>query len=106
MKAQVQSLKGMYGKPNCWEKSSAPLVRFWAGDTSCWGFPFFGVVGTEYVPEQERLLIYFALGTIIVLGPKVDEFYDDFCNHRATNLKAHGKEIVSVEIDLNRDRQT
>ena len=52
MKAQAQSLKEMYGKPNCWEKSSAPLVRFWTGDTSCWGFPFFAVAGTEYVPDR------------------------------------------------------
>jgi hypothetical protein len=52
MKAEVQSLKEMYGKPNCWEKSSAPLVRFWTGDTSCWGFPFFAVAGTEYVPDR------------------------------------------------------
>jgi hypothetical protein len=101
MKAQVQLLKQMYGKRDCWKKSSAPLVRFWTGDTSCWGFPFFAVMGTEYLPEQERLLIYFGLGTVTILGPKVEEFYDDFCNHRATSLKADGKEIVSVEIDLN-----
>ena len=106
MKGQVQSLKQMYGRPNCWEKSGEPLVRFWTSDGNCWGFPFFAVVGTRYVPEQERLLIYFALGTVIVFGPKAREFYDDFCNHRATNLKADEKEIVSVEIELNRDRQT
>jgi len=28
------------------------------------------------------------------------EFFDDFANHRATGLKADGKEIISVEIDL------
>jgi hypothetical protein len=105
MKTQVQSLKEMYGKPTCWEKSSAPLVRFSTGDSSCWGFPFFAVVGTEYVPEQERLLIYFPVLTVNVQGPKAGEFYDDFCNSRATNLKADEKGIVSVEIDLNRDSQ-
>ena len=60
----------------------------------------------EILPEQERLLIYFPLDTVTVLGPKVKELYDDFCNHRATNLKADENEIVSVEIDLNREKQT
>lgn len=58
------------------------------------------------MPEQERFLIYFPLDTVTVLGPKVKELYDDFCNHRATNLKADENEIVSVEIDLNREKQT
>ena len=39
MKSRVQSLKDMYGKPNCWEKSTAPLVRFWTGSGECWAFP-------------------------------------------------------------------
>lgn len=68
MKAQVQSLKEMYSKPNCWEKSSAPLMCFWTDPGKCWAFPFFAVVGTRQIPEQERLLIYFALGTVIIIG--------------------------------------
>ena len=63
-------------------------------------------IGNGYVPEQERFLIYFPLDAVTVLGPKVKELYDDFCNHRATNLKADENEIVSVEIDLNREKQT
>ena len=103
MKAHVQSLREMYGKPNCWEKSAAPVIRFWIGDGSCWGFPFFAVVAALYIPYQERLLVYFSLGTVIVVGPKALEFFDDFSNHRATELKADGNEIASVEIDLNRE---
>jgi hypothetical protein len=37
----VQSLKELYRQPDCWEKTSAPIVRFWTGDGSCWGFPYF-----------------------------------------------------------------
>ena len=54
------------------------------------------------MPNQARLLIYFSMGTIIVFGPKAFEFYDDFSNHRATNLKPDGMEILSVQMDLNR----
>lgn len=104
MKAQFQSLEQMYSQPNCWRKSTVPLVRFWLGDGSCWGFPFFAVVATRYVPDEQRLLIYFTLGTVIILGPKAHEFFDDFSNHRATELKADGNEIVSVKIDLNMER--
>jgi hypothetical protein len=106
MKGQAQPSKKMYGKPNCWEKSSVPLVRFWTGDGTRWGFPFFNVIATRYVPGQERLLIYFGSGTIIIRGPKALEFFDDFSNHRATAIKANGEEIVSVEIDLNRESES
>jgi hypothetical protein len=104
MKAQVQSLKEMYGKPNCWEKSTAPLVKFWTNDGTCWVFPFFSVIATHYLPDQERLLIYFATGTVVIRGPKALEFLEDFSNHRATAAKADGEDIVSVEIDLNREK--
>lgn len=105
MKAQVQSLKELYRLPNCWEKTTAPIVRFWIGDGSCWGFPYFSVIATRCEPEAERLLIYFGPGVIVVRGPKVLEFLDDFANHRATGLKADGKEIISVEIDLPQQSQ-
>lgn len=103
MRAQVQFLKETYGKPNCWEKATAPLVRFWTGDCTCWGFPVFSVIATHYVPDQKRLPIYFATGTIVIRGPKALEFLEDFSNHRASGAKADGEEIVSVEIDLNRE---
>ena len=97
MKAQGQSLKELYGKPNCWQKSTAPLVRFWTGDGSCWGFPFFSVIAIRYIPGQERLLIYFATGTIVIRGPKAIEVLNDFSNHQATGIKTDGEEILSVE---------
>ena len=78
MKTRVQSLKKLYEKPNCWENSTAPLVRFWTSDGSCWGFPFFGVITTRYAPDQEQLLIYFSTGTIAIRGPKALELFDDF----------------------------
>jgi hypothetical protein len=101
----VQSLKELYRQPDCWEKTSAPIVRFWTGDGSCWGFPYFSVITTRYEPEAERLLIYFGTGAIVIQGPGMMEFFDDFANQRATGLKSDGKEITSVEIDLPRESQ-
>ena len=65
----------------------------------------FSVITTRYEPEAERLLIYFGTGAIVIQGPGVMEFFDDFANQRATGLKADGKEIISVEIDLPRESQ-
>jgi hypothetical protein len=78
MKAQVQSLKELYRQPNCWEKTTAPIVRFWTEDGTCWGFPYFSVIATQYEPEAERLLIYFGTVAIAIRGLKVLEFFDDF----------------------------
>jgi hypothetical protein len=41
------------------------------------------------------------LGTIVVTGPKTLEFYEQFSNHRATLLRADGKDILSVKLHLN-----
>jgi hypothetical protein len=40
------------------------------------------------------------VGTLVIAGPKVLDFYDDFCNHRATLVKADGKDILSVTLLL------
>jgi hypothetical protein len=61
------------------------------------------VQGVEQGKRQRRPeAIYFGSGTIMILGPKAFEFFDDFSNHRATAIKADGEEILSVEIDLNK----
>jgi hypothetical protein len=41
---------------------------------------------------------------MVIGGPKVLEFYEDFCNHRATSLKADGKDILAVTMVLNAER--
>jgi hypothetical protein len=36
-----------------------------------------------------------------IVGSKAAVFHEDFTNHRATLLKADGKEILSVKVILN-----
>jgi hypothetical protein len=45
------------------------------------------------------------LGTIVVTGPKALEFYEQFSNHRATLIRPDGKDILSVRMHLNSERQ-
>ena len=56
-------------------------------------------------PKNNALLIDWPLGTIVVTGPKTLEFYEQFSNHRATLIRADGKDILSVRMHLNSERQ-
>jgi hypothetical protein len=97
------TLKEQYGpKSEAWQEQQSPaIVRFWCDDGNCWGIPFFQVAVPQYNPEQNSLLIEFALGTIVVIGPKAWNFYDRFCSHKATLVKADGKDIIAVTFALN-----
>ena len=55
------------------------MVRFWTDDGDSWGFLFHYLTAIHYSAMHERLLITWTLGTLVVAGPKVLEFYDDFC---------------------------
>jgi hypothetical protein len=99
---RVPSLKELYGPQRSsfpWEEQQAEIVRFWTDSGDCWGFLFHHVSGILY-SARERLLIDWALGTIVVTGPKTLEFYEQFSNHRATLIKADGKDILSVKMHL------
>jgi hypothetical protein len=69
------------------------------------GVPFHQVTGTHYNPEHQSLLIDWSLGTIVVTGPKAWDFYDQFCSHKATLLKADAKDILRIAMSLNADRE-
>jgi hypothetical protein len=102
------TLKELYSKPqrsNAWESEAAEVVRFWTDDGDSWGFPFHYLTAINYSARLERLLITWSLGTLVIVGPKVLEFYDDFCNHRATSLKSDGKDILAVTIVLNAEHE-
>jgi hypothetical protein len=67
-----------------------------------WGFPFFTLSASRrYFGDKETLCLYWPLGTVVITGPKVLDFYAGFCAHRATSLKCDGKDILSVTMVLN-----
>jgi hypothetical protein len=101
------ALKELYSKPrrsNAWDSEEAEVVSFWTDEGDSWGFLFHHLTAIHYSTRHERLLITWTLGTLVIAGPKVLEFYDDFCNHRATSLKADGKDIRAVTMVLNAER--
>ena len=101
-------LKELYGPKQSsfpWEEQQSEIVRFWTDSGDCWGFLFHHVSGTLYSARDERLLIDWALGTIVVTGPRTLEFYEQFSNHRATLIRSDGKDILSVQMHLNSEVQ-
>jgi hypothetical protein len=84
-----------YHQTHCWEERSEPVVRFWVGDQWLL-FPFFSFLGGAYDLEEESLSLAFAVGTLLITGPKAGDFCSAFCAHKATLLKPDGEQIVSV----------
>jgi hypothetical protein len=106
--SRVPTLKDLYGATQSslpWEEQQSEIVRFWTDSGDCWGFLFHHVSGTYYSVKERHLLFDWPLGTIVVTGPKTLEFYEQFSNHRATLLRADGKDILSVRMHLNSERQ-
>ena len=104
VQTRVPTLKDLYGPKQSslpWEEHQAEIVRFWTDSGDSWGFLFHHVSGTYFSAKEQRLLIDWPLGTIVVTGPKTLEFYEQFSNHRATLLRADGKDILSVKVHLN-----
>ena len=102
------TLKELYSKPrrsNAWESEVVEVVTFWIDDGNSWGLPFHCLTSIHYSARHERLLITWTLGTLVIAGPKVLEFYDDFCNHRATSLKSDGEDILAVTMVLDAERE-
>jgi hypothetical protein len=91
------SLRETYGtRPDGWIETQEQIFRVWI-DKECYGFPFFSLLMARYA-EDGRLHLHFPYGTIVVTGPKVLSFYDQFASNHATQLKADGKDIVSVTL--------
>ena len=84
------------------EQQSDPIFRFWTGG-DWWGFPFFSLSASRYFGDRETLCLYWPLGTVLITGSKVLDFYAGFCAHRATCLKADGKDITDLKLMLNGD---
>jgi hypothetical protein len=84
------------------ERAVRSDFRFWAqGDW--WGFPFFSLSAGRYFGDKETLCLYWPLGTVVIAGPKVLDFYAGFGAHGATCLNADGEDIKVLNLILSSD---
>src|SRR5260370_33057008 len=91
IRAPARSLKEQFSRSSAaWKEQSDPIFRFWAAGDS-WGFPLFSLSASRYFGDKETLCLYWPLGTVVITGPKVLDFYGGFCAHRTTCLKADAK---------------
>ena len=103
MRPPARSLKEQFSKRSeAWKDQSDPIFWF-STEGDLWGFPFFSLSASRYFGDKETLCLYWPLGTVVIRGPKVLEFYAGFCAHRATYLKADGKDITDLKLILNGD---
>src|ERR1700719_617364 len=103
MRVPSRSLREQFSKgSDAWKEQSDPIFRFWT-EGDWWGFPFFSLSASRYFGDKETLCLYWPLGTVVVTGPKVLDFYAGFCAHRATCLKADGKDIKVLNLILSGD---
>jgi hypothetical protein len=101
IRVPARSLKEQFSRDSeAWKEQSDPIFRFWA-DGDWWGFPFYSLTASRYFGDKATLCLYWPLGTAVITGPKVLDFYAGFCAHRATSIKADGKDILSVTMVLN-----
>jgi hypothetical protein len=102
----ARSLKEQFSRSSeAWKEQSDPIFRFWT-EGDCWGFPFFSISTSRYFGDEGTLCLYWPLGTVVIAGPKALDFYAGFCAHRASCLKADGKDITNLKLILNGDSNT
>ena len=74
-----RSLKERFSRSSeAWKEQSDPIFRFWA-EGDWWGFPLFSLSASRYFGEGQTLCVYWPLGTVVIAGPKVLDFYSGFC---------------------------
>ena len=105
MRVPARSLKEQFSRGSeAWKEQSDPIFRFWT-EEDWWGFPFFSLSASRYFGDRKTLCLYWPVGTVVITGPKVLDFYAAFSAHRATCLMTDGKDITNLKLIINGDFQ-
>jgi hypothetical protein len=83
-----------------WELSREPqpLIRFNLDNGNTIGYPAWDFIG-GCLEEQNHLFLHWPLGTISITGEQAPRFFEEFSTGRASNIKADGKNILSVTLE-------
>ena len=92
-------------RSQAWEPGSPEIVRFVTDEGASYGFLWHVLVFGAYVPEHETLFLQYGTGTIIIAGPKAEEFWEEFAQRKATSVKADGADILSVTMSLRKGKE-
>ena len=103
----MTSLKDLGTRPRksqAWEPGCPEIVRFITDEGASYGFLWHVLIFGAYVPEHETLFLQYGTGTIIIAGPKAEEFWEDFAQRKATSVKADAVDILSVTMSLRKGK--
>ena len=92
-------------RSQAWEPGSPEIVRFITDEGATYGFLWHALIFGAYVPEHETLFLQYGTGTIIIAGPKAEEFWEEFAQRKATSVKADGVDILSVTMSLRKGKE-
>ena len=92
-------------RSQAWEPGSPEIVRFITDEGASYGFLWHALIFGAYVPEHESLFLQYGTGTIIITGPKAEEFWEDFAQRKATSVKVDGVDILSVTMSLRKGKE-
>jgi len=104
----MQTLRELGTRPRrsqAWEPGSPEIVRFITDEGASYGFLWHVLIFGAYVPEHETLFLQYGTGTIIIAGPKAEEFWEEFAQRKATSVKADGVDILSVTMSLRKGKE-
>jgi hypothetical protein len=92
-------------RSQAWEPGSPEIVRFITDEGASYGFLWHALIFGVYVTEHESLFLQYGTGTIIITGPKAEEFWEDFAQRKATSVKTDGVDILSVTMSLRQRKE-
>jgi hypothetical protein len=103
MRLPARSLKDQFSRSSeTWKEQSDPPFRFCV-ERDWWGFPSFSLSASRYFGHKETLCLYLAAWDRRHFRSKVLDFYNGFCAHRATCLKADGKDVKVLNLIFSGD---
>jgi hypothetical protein len=92
-------------RSKAWEPGHGEIIRFVTDDGDCFGFLWHSLQFGTYVAAEQVLLLQYGIGAIMITGPKTEDLWVDFCEHRVRLVKADNVDIVSVKIRLRQDKE-
>jgi hypothetical protein len=99
IRVPARSLKEQFSRSSeARKEQSDPVFRFWV-EGDWWGFPFFSLSASRYFGDKETLCLYWPLGTVVITGPKVLDFYSGFCGPSGDVSQGRWKRHQSLEFD-------
>ena len=76
---------------------SEAIITFFTDDGDVWGFPFFGLLATQYTARNHTLALQWQGAQVLIQGPRARDFFTAFAKGSATARANHSQPKTSVK---------